>query len=175
MNPTVYRPWGTVSLPIWRDKLAAEIAQAQANKRAGEARLSAEQIAMAMAVAERAFVYRQASRNLELLQKLLLPKQRQSVAVSRSGYIAGQNDFFNLTDAEQTLLRFGLGEVEARTQRELALAELSLIVQGMPPTGAGEMGTVAAPSMAPAGGMTSGGTGMLPGSPAAPKKNQGGM
>ena len=47
--------------------------------------------------------------------------------VARSGYLAGQIDFFNLTDAEQTLLRFGLGEVEARTQRELALAELALI------------------------------------------------
>ena len=52
-NPTLYRPWGTVSLPIWRDKLAAEVAQAQANKRAGEARLSAEQIALAVAVAEK--------------------------------------------------------------------------------------------------------------------------
>ena len=78
MNPTVYRPWGTVSLPIWRDKLAAEVAQAQANKRAGEARLSAEQIALAVAVAEKSFVYREASRNLELLQNQLLPKQRQS-------------------------------------------------------------------------------------------------
>ena len=128
-----------------------------------------------MAVAEKAFVYREASRNLELLQNQLLPKQRQSLEVARSGYLAGQIDFFNLTDAEQTLLRFGLDEVEARTQRELALAELSLIVQGMPPTGAGEMGTTALPGMAPAGGMAAGGTGMLPGSSAAPKKNQGGM
>ena len=79
MNPTLYRPWGTVSLPLWRDKLAAEVAQAQANKRAGEARLSAEQIALAVAVAEKAFLYREASRNLELLQNQLLPKQRHSL------------------------------------------------------------------------------------------------
>jgi len=39
MNPTLYRPWGTVSIPLWRDKLAAEVAQAQASKHAGEARL----------------------------------------------------------------------------------------------------------------------------------------
>ena len=175
MNPTVYRPWGTVSLPIWRDKLAAEIAQAQANKRAGEARLTAEQIALAVAVAEKAFVYREASRNLELLQNLLLPKQRQSVEVARSGYIAGQSDFFNLTDAEQALLRFGLDEVEARTQRELALAELSLIVQGMPPSGAEEMGTIAVPGMARASGMAASGTGMLPGGPSASRKTKGGM
>ena len=82
----------------------------------------------------------------------MLPKQRHSLEVARSGYLAGQIDFFNLTDAEQTLLRFGLDEVEARTQRELSLAELSLIVQGMPPSGAG-MGAIAMPGTAPAGGM----------------------
>ena len=69
--------------------------------------------------------------------------------MARSGYLAGQIDFFNLTDAEQTLLRFGLDEVEARTQRELSLAELSLIVQGMPPSGAASAGRL--PGTATAG------------------------
>ena len=73
---------------------------------------------------------------LRLLEEQLLPKQRQSLEVARSGYLAGQIDFFNLTDAEQTLLRFGLAEAEARAQRELALAELSLLVAGVPPPGA---------------------------------------
>jgi outer membrane protein TolC len=135
LNPILYRPLGTVSVPIWRDKLAAQVAEAQANKRAGEARLSAEQIGLAVDVAERTFLYREASRNLQLLQNELLPKQRQSLEVARSGYLAGQIDFFNVTDAEQTLLRFGLEQVEARTQRELALSELSLIVQGMSASG----------------------------------------
>ncbi len=174
MNPVVYRPWGTVSLPIWRDKLAAEIGQAQANKRAGEARLSAEQIALAVVVAEKTFVYREAGRNLELLQRQLLPKQRQSLEVARSGYLAGQIDFFNLTDAEQTLLRFSLDEVEARTQRELALAELSFIVQGMPPSATGT-GATAMPGALPAGGMGANGGGMLPGGSAASRKTKGGM
>jgi outer membrane protein TolC len=174
MNPLVYRPWGTVSIPLWRDKLAAEVAQAQASKRAGEARLSSEQIALAVAVAEKAFLYRQATRNLALLQNQLLPKQRQSLEVARSGYLAGQIDFFNLTDAEQTLLRFGLDEVEARTQREFSLAELSLIVQGMPPSGAG-MGAIAKPGTAPSGGMGASGGGMLPGGSSAPQKTKGGM
>ena len=174
MSPTLYRPWGTVSIPLWQDKLAAEVAQAQANKRAGEARLSAEQIALAVVVAQEAFLCREASRNLELLQDHLLPSQRQSLEVARSGYLAGQIDFFNLTDAEQTLLRFGLDEVEARTQRELSLAELSLIVQGMPPSGTA-MGPTAAQATAPAGGMGASGGGMLPGGSAASQKTKGGM
>jgi len=149
MEPTLYRPWGTVSIPLWRDKLAAQVAEAQANKRAGEARLSAEQIALAVDVAGRAYVYRETTRNLALLQTELLPKQRQSLEVARTAYLGGQVDFLNLTDVEQTLLRFQLDEVEARTQRELSMAELSLIVQGMPPSG----DTAASSGMsAPAGG-----------------------
>jgi outer membrane protein TolC len=140
MNPVVYRPWGTVSIPLWRDKLAAQVAEAQASKQAGEARLTDEQINLAVDVAERAFVYRQTTRNLTLLQRVLLPKQRQSLEAARSAYLAAQVDFLNLAEAEQTLLRFNLDEVEARTQRELSLAELSLIIQGMPPAAGGATG-----------------------------------
>ena len=137
MNPTLYRlPGGpgAVSLPIWRDKIAAQIAEAQANKRSAEARLSTEQIALAVDFADRTYRYREATRNLALLNDLLLPKARQSLEVARSGYLGGQIDFFNLTDAERTLLGFDLDRVEATTQREITLAELSLIIAGMPPS-----------------------------------------
>jgi outer membrane protein TolC len=136
MNPALYRPLGTVSLPIWRDKIAAQIAEAQANKRSAEARLSDEQIALAVVFAERSYLYRDATRNLALLNDQLLPKARQSLEVARSGYLGGQLDFFNLTDTERTLLGFELDKVEAATQREVVLAELSLIIQGMPPASA---------------------------------------
>ena len=136
-SPTLYRlPGGpgTISLPIWRDKIAAQIAEAQANKRSAEARLSDGQIALAVDIAGRSYLYREATRNLLLLDNDLLPKSRQSLEVARSGYLSGQIDFFNLTDAERTLLGFQLDRVEASTQREIALAELTSIIQGMPPS-----------------------------------------
>ncbi len=136
MNPTMYRPLGTVSLPIWRDKIAAQIAEAQANKRSAEARLSEAQIALAADVAARTYLYREATRNLELLEKQLLPKSQKSLEVARAGYISQQIDFFNLIDAERTWLGFQLDRVDVATQREIVLAELSLIVQGMPVSGA---------------------------------------
>jgi cobalt-zinc-cadmium efflux system outer membrane protein len=132
-SPVLYRPFATVSLPVWRDKIAAQIAEGQAAKKAAEARLSAEQIAIAVEFAERSVTFREASRNLEVLQKELVPKQQESLEVARSGYLAGQIDFFNLTDAEQTLLRFTLAEVDAREQRELALTELSILTLGVRP------------------------------------------
>jgi cobalt-zinc-cadmium efflux system outer membrane protein len=161
MNPTLYRPLGTISLPIWRDKIAAQIAEAQANKSSVEARLSDEQIALAVAFAERLYLYREVTRNLALLNDQLLPKARQSLEVGRSGYLGGRIDFFNLTDTERTLLGFELDKVEAATQREVVLAELSLIIQGMPP--------VSAP-------MRSGSASMNVGAQSSPKKiSPGGM
>jgi cobalt-zinc-cadmium efflux system outer membrane protein len=135
-DPTLYRLFGnpgTMSLPIWRDKIAAQIVEAQANKRSAQARLSAEEIALAVDFAEKSYLYRAASRNLQLLRERLVPKENQSLEVARIGYLSGQIDFFNLTDAERTLLEFKLDEVEASAQRELILAELSLIVAGMSP------------------------------------------
>jgi outer membrane protein, heavy metal efflux system len=146
-DPTLYRLFGnpgTMSLPIWRDKIAAQIAEAQANKRSAEARLSAEQIALAVDFAEKSFLYRQASRSLVLLREQLLPKANKSLEVAQSGYLAGQIDFFNLTDAERTLLGFKLDQAEASTQREIVLAELSLIIQGMSPQTVGSVGSVGA-------------------------------
>jgi outer membrane protein TolC len=141
-----------MSLPIWRDKIAAQIAEAQANKRSAEARLSAEQIALAVDFAEKSYRYREASRSLVLLREQLLPKATQSLEVAQSGYLAGQIDFFNLTDAERTLLGFKLDQVEASTQREDVLAELSMIIQGMSPQSVESVSSVRATGRTPKAG-----------------------
>jgi cobalt-zinc-cadmium efflux system outer membrane protein len=133
---------------LWRDKIAAQITEAQANKRSAEAQLSAEEIALAVDVAERTYVYRETSRNLALLRDQLLPKARQSLEVARTGYLSGQIDFFNLTDSQRTLLRFELERVEAATQREITLTELSMIVEGMPTSGSRSAAAAPASGMA---------------------------
>jgi cobalt-zinc-cadmium efflux system outer membrane protein len=162
-DPTLYRfpgnP-GTMSLPIWRDKIAAQIAEAESNKKASEARLSTEQIALAVDIVEKSFRYREATRNLALLNDHLLPKAQQSHEVARIGYLSGQIDFFNLSDTETTLLGFQLDRVDAETERELSLAELSLIVQGMTPTSSSRGPRPAAAMTRPGSSLPSKGAGM---------------
>ena len=82
------------------------------------------------------YMYRESSRNIDLLTGALIPKARQSVEVARTGYASGRVAFIDLLGAEQTLLGFELAEIQARTQRELALAALSLSIAGTPPEGA---------------------------------------
>ncbi|HQL10066.1 MAG TPA: TolC family protein, partial [Lentisphaeria bacterium] len=135
-SPVLTRPTFGVTLPIWRDKIAAEIASAQGRKRAAQARLSAEQIQLAVEFADKSFMYREATRNLKLLADSLLPKARQALEVARSSYSAGKVEFINLQEAQRSLLEFELAAVDARTRRELVLAELSLLIIGVAPPGA---------------------------------------
>ena len=136
MWPFIIRPELRVTLPVWRDKIKAQIEGAEAGKRAAAARLSAEQIALVVEFVEKLYLFREAGRNLELYNGRLLPKARQSLEVAESAYIGGQLEFINVIDAQRSLLDFSLSAVEARVQRELALAELSLIILGTPPAGA---------------------------------------
>lgn len=133
--PTMVRPQFSTTLPIWKDKIAAQIAEAQAGKRSAQARLSGEQINLAVEVAEKTYLYRENSRNLILLRDRLLPKARQAMEISRSAYLSGQTDFLNVIDAERTLLEFELMNVEAQIDREMTLAELSILIAGQAPSG----------------------------------------
>ncbi len=141
--PVMFRPLAGMTLPIWRDKIAAQIARAQAQKRAAQARLTAEEILLTVDFATKSYEYREITRNLTLLQDKLIPKARQSLEIARAGYLAGQIDFFNLIDAERTLLNFQLQELEARSRREIVLAELSLLIAGIAPEGAPVLATPA--------------------------------
>ncbi|HEX2837379.1 MAG TPA: TolC family protein [Phycisphaerales bacterium] len=145
-SPVMWRPTGSITLPIWRDKIAAEIAAAQFEKRSSEARLTAEQIGLAAELASMLYMYRESTRNSELYATTLLPKARQSLDAARSGYAAGRSSFLDVIDAERQLLTFDLTLVEARTQRELSLASLSLLIAGTAPEGAPILPTAPAPS-----------------------------
>ena len=135
-SPVLYWPQASMSLPIWRDKIAAEIAGAKANELAAKSRLRAAQIDLAVNFAEKSFACREIGRNLALIENDLIPKARQSLETVRAGYRSGTMDFSSLTDAERMLLDLKLAAAEARTEHEIALAELSIMVAGLPPPGA---------------------------------------
>lgn len=144
-NPVMWRPTGSITLPIWRDKIAAEIAAAQYEKRSAEARLTAEQIGLAADVASMLYMYRESTRNADLFASTLAPKARQSLDAARSGYAAGRSSFLDVIDAERQSLAFDLSLIEARTQRELSLASLSLLIAGTAPQGAPILPSTPAP------------------------------
>lgn len=133
-EPPFYWPSAGVSLPIWRDKLAAERAAAEAGLRSARARLSAGEITLATSYAEKSFAVRSADRQLRLLRQEILPRARQSLEIAQAAYRAGRVDFLNVIDAERALLNFQLDEIAAQIERETARAELILLVAAQPVT-----------------------------------------
>ena len=91
---------------------------------------------MTVDFAARTYDYRESTRNLALLKTRLIPKARQSLEIARAAYLSGQVDFFNLMDAERAWLNFQLEAVQERARREITLADLSLLIAGVPPPGA---------------------------------------
>jgi outer membrane protein TolC len=148
-SPVMWRPSASVTLPIWRDKIAAEIAAAQAGKHSAQARLTAQQIALATELASMLYLYRQSTRDTTLLVDRLIPMARQSLDVARSGYTTGRTSFLDLIDAQRQLLAFELALIDARTQRELTLAALSLSIEGVPPADAPLLDAAAASPLTP--------------------------
>jgi cobalt-zinc-cadmium efflux system outer membrane protein len=148
-NPILFTPSAGMTLPIWRDKIAAQIAGAQASKRAAEARLTAEETQLAAELALMLYARREAVRNAALLSEKLMPKARQSLDVARASYAAARVGFLDVIDAQRSLLEFELAYIEARAQGELALASLSLAIGGIPPADAPILEE--APSSAPSG------------------------
>ena len=130
MTPLLFRPLASVTLPIWRGKIRAQLVEAQALKSAAQARFTSEQLLLAVELAEKSFLLREADRNLTLAQDALLPRARLALEAARAGYLSNQSSFVDLTDAWRAVLGAELDAIMARTQRELALAELDLLVLG---------------------------------------------
>ncbi|MFA5206448.1 MAG: TolC family protein [Lentisphaeria bacterium] len=133
MNPILLRPQASMTLPVWRDKIAADLAAAQAGKRAATARLTAGQIALAVAFADLSYQARQSGRNLRLFQDNLLPKARQALEIAHDAYRSGGVDFQTVQENQRLVLEFGLAAAAAREQHDSALAELSLVILARPP------------------------------------------
>ncbi len=131
-TPIMVKPKLEMTLPVWVDKITAEITSAQAQKSAASAKLSTEQIRLAVEIADKSFTYRESMRNLKLLDEKLIAKAEMSLEVAYAGYSSGKIEFINLLEAERTLLNFKLAEAEARTLCELALADLSLLIGNRP-------------------------------------------
>ena len=129
MPPAIMPSFG-VTLPIWRDKIRAEIASGRSGVNAANAKLSAEELDLAVRFAETAYSWREADRNVALYDNELLPRARAALDSARGGYVSGMSGFTDLLDAERTLLEDHMSRAEAAGQRELVLAEMSLVILG---------------------------------------------
>lgn len=135
-DPRMVRPQAEMTLPIWRDKIAATIAASRQRHEAAAARLGAEEIALAAELAQMTYMLREAERMIGFIDTTALPGIEQSLRSSRAGYQAGMISLSTVPALEVMALNMRLEKAAARRERERVLADLSLLVVGQSPAGA---------------------------------------
>lgn len=135
-DPRMFRPQAEMTLPIWRDKIAATIAGAEQRREAATARLDAEEITLAAELAQMTYMFREAERMIDFIDRTALPGIEQSLRSARAGYQAGMTNLSTVPTMELMALNMRLEKASALRERERVLADLSLLVVGQAPAGA---------------------------------------
>lgn len=130
LSPIMLMPMAGMTLPIYRDKTAAIVAAALASRHAADSALAGATLDLVVQLADANFRFRDANRRLELVRERLLPKAQASLETARSAYQTGMTDMTGLLDAERSLLEFRIEEITMRLEREVAAAEIRLVILG---------------------------------------------
>lgn len=117
-----------VDLPFGAAKYDAAARAARARR--SEAAFAREAVTddLGRRVEELLYEVRNADREMRLYRDTLVPKARQSLAASDTGFRAGTVSVSDLVEAQQVLLQFELAHEDARADRAAAVARLRATV-----------------------------------------------
>ena len=127
-HPWMGMPSLNMSLPIWSKKIRADISAAKARQKQAQTVLTAGQIDLAVIVAQKAFSLRELQRQCRLIKEQLIPLAEISITSLEAGYQTGKTDFMSLLNAKRDLINLRMGLIEATIQREVAFADITLLV-----------------------------------------------
>ncbi|MDQ5979289.1 MAG: outer membrane protein heavy metal efflux system, partial [Verrucomicrobiota bacterium] len=134
-DPLMFRPTASVSLPVWREKIAATIAAAEARRDAAAARVSADQLTMAAELARMLYMVRESDRMLAYIDNTALPNLTRMSALAEAGYQSGAGEAGMITDARHMATLMRLERLAALRERETAVTDLLLMTADAAPTG----------------------------------------
>lgn len=134
-DPLMVRPTGTLTLPIWRDKIAATIAAAEARHAAAIERLNAEQLNLAAELAQMLYMVRESERMITYLETTALPNLDKIIASAEAAYQSGMTGPGMIPQTRLMALGMRLERLDALRQREDAATDLLLMVADVAPAG----------------------------------------
>lgn len=117
-----------VNLPIWTEKYQAAEREALQGMLEGVAQLTTEQNRIAFQVQDAYLRVKAQQKLIELFKDVIIPKTRQTMDASSSGYRVGSVDFLTLVDNWRKLLNFELMYHRALADMEQAVADLERAV-----------------------------------------------
>jgi len=135
-DPLMIRPTATVTLPIWREKIRANIAAAEARRDAAAARVSAEQLNVAAELAQMLYMVRESDRMIAYIDTAALPNYERAIASIEAGYQAGMTGPGMIPETRVMALAMRLERAAALRDRENAVTDLLLMTADIAPVGA---------------------------------------
>ena len=117
-----------LSIPIWWQKYAAGVREAQARLGAAGRDLREKTDSLQVDLRLASYNYRNADRKIALYRDALVPKARQSLRSVQASYQTGASTFTDLIDAQRVLLELQLSYERAVADRQQSLAELETLV-----------------------------------------------
>lgn len=120
----------SLNVPIWRDKYDAAVREALARRLAAAARRQAARDRLESELHEAMFEHQDALRRVELYRQTLIPKAMESLQASLAGFEQGQSAFFDLVDAQRTLLSFQLELERGLVDRATSYGRVEHLVGG---------------------------------------------
>ena len=117
-----------LTLPVWRERIRAGVLERNARVLASAERYRGARNDVFFAIQDLLVKVDAAYRSAILLRDGILPRARQTVDVSESGYQAGEVDFTTLIDNWQRLLDLTLAYHGALTSLEQQVAELEQVL-----------------------------------------------
>ncbi len=132
-NPLMLRPTANVSLPVWREKIAATIAAAEARRGAAAARVTAEQLNLAAELAPMLYLVRESDRMLAYIDGTALPNLDRAAASAAAGYQSGLGGAVMIADNRHRADLMRLERLEVLRQRETAAIGLLLLSADLAP------------------------------------------
>ncbi len=132
-NPLMVRPTGGLSLPIWREKINAGIDAARARHAAAAARVSAEELTLAAALAQKLYLVQEADEMLTYIDETALPNLDLTMSTAAAGFETGMAGATTVVETQALRLEMEGRRLDSLRARETAVAELQMLIGGAAP------------------------------------------
>lgn len=124
-NPFMVRPTATVTLPVWREKIRATVAAAEARRAAAAARVTADELTMAAQLAQMVYMVRESDSMLAYIDETALPNLQRSLASAEAATQSGMGNPTMISEAQLMAIDMKHERLDALRDRENAVVDLA--------------------------------------------------